>query len=200
MRCWRRRISAAWSGRRDHALMLLAVQTGLRLSELTGLRPEDVQLGAGAHVRVHRQGAQGALHAAEQDHARGADRMDARAAEVAGQPVFPNAHGGRLSAHGVHYLLAKHVATAAATCPSLKQQAREPARAAAHDGDGLAAGRRGASGDRAVARPRVDRDDADVPGRRPGNEAEAFSTRRRHRRQAGRYRPDDKLLAFLKGL
>jgi site-specific recombinase XerD len=41
-----------WSGRRDHALMLLAVQTGLRLSELTGLRREDVQLGTGAHVRV----------------------------------------------------------------------------------------------------------------------------------------------------
>ena len=41
-----------WSGRRDHALILLAVQTGLRLSELTGLRPEDLQLGLGAHVRV----------------------------------------------------------------------------------------------------------------------------------------------------
>ena len=41
-----------WSGRRDHALMLLAVQTGLRLSELIGLRRDDVHLGMGAHVRV----------------------------------------------------------------------------------------------------------------------------------------------------
>ena len=40
------------SGRRDHALILLAVQTGLRLSELTGLRPQDLHLGTGAHVRV----------------------------------------------------------------------------------------------------------------------------------------------------
>jgi site-specific recombinase XerD len=41
-----------WSGRRDHALILLAVQTGLRLSELTGLQQQDLHLGTGAHVRV----------------------------------------------------------------------------------------------------------------------------------------------------
>jgi len=41
-----------WSGRRDHALILLAVQTGLRLSELTGLHQRDLQFGIGAHVRV----------------------------------------------------------------------------------------------------------------------------------------------------
>ena len=41
-----------WSGRRDHAFILLAVQTGLRLSEMTGLKREDLILGTGAHVRV----------------------------------------------------------------------------------------------------------------------------------------------------
>jgi site-specific recombinase XerD len=41
-----------WSGRRDHALILLAVQTGLRLSELTSLRLDDLHVGVGAHVRV----------------------------------------------------------------------------------------------------------------------------------------------------
>src|SRR5260370_5589030 len=41
-----------WSGRRDHAFILLAVQTGLRLSELTGLQRQDGHLGTGAHVRV----------------------------------------------------------------------------------------------------------------------------------------------------
>ena len=45
-----------WSGRRDHALLLLAVQTGLRLSELTGLRREDLHIDAGAHVRVFGKG------------------------------------------------------------------------------------------------------------------------------------------------
>ena len=41
-----------WSGRRDHAFLLVAVQTGLRLSEMTGLKREDLIAGAGAHVRV----------------------------------------------------------------------------------------------------------------------------------------------------
>ena len=42
---------ATWTGRRDHALITLAIQTGLRVSELTGLTCADVVLGAGAHVR-----------------------------------------------------------------------------------------------------------------------------------------------------
>jgi site-specific recombinase XerD len=45
-----------WSGRRDHALLLVAVQTGLRCSELAGLRIEDVELGRGAHLRCHGKG------------------------------------------------------------------------------------------------------------------------------------------------
>jgi integrase/recombinase XerD len=40
-----------WLGRRDHALLLMAIQTGLRLSELTSLCQQDVVLGSGAHVR-----------------------------------------------------------------------------------------------------------------------------------------------------
>lgn len=45
-----------WSGRLDHAFILVAVQTGLRLSEMTGLEREDLVLGAGAHVRVIGEG------------------------------------------------------------------------------------------------------------------------------------------------
>ncbi|MHB1891846.1 MAG: tyrosine-type recombinase/integrase, partial [Acidimicrobiales bacterium] len=45
-----------WTGRRDHALLLLAVQTGLRVSELTGLRIRDLELGHGAHVRCRGKG------------------------------------------------------------------------------------------------------------------------------------------------
>src|SRR5262249_49889632 len=43
---------STWSGRRDHALLLVAVQTGLRLSELTGLQRQDLTLETGAHIRV----------------------------------------------------------------------------------------------------------------------------------------------------
>ncbi|HTJ15405.1 MAG TPA: site-specific integrase [Steroidobacteraceae bacterium] len=115
-----------WSGRRDHALILLAVQTGLRLSELTGLRQEDLHVGTGAHVRVTGKGrkerctplsknTQAVLAAWLREPLRAPD-----------QPLFPNARGGRLSSHGVHYLLAKHVIAAAEVCPSLKQKRVSP--------------------------------------------------------------------------
>src|SRR6266567_6654470 len=47
---------ATWLGRRDHAFLLTAVQTGLRLSEMTSLRHEDISLGTGAHVHCHGKG------------------------------------------------------------------------------------------------------------------------------------------------
>jgi integrase/recombinase XerD len=47
---------STWIGRRNHALLLVAVQTGLRLSEITGLRQRDVTLGPGAHVRCEGKG------------------------------------------------------------------------------------------------------------------------------------------------
>ena len=46
----------SWVGRRDHALLLVAIQTGLRVSELTSLACGDVELGAGAHLRCHGKG------------------------------------------------------------------------------------------------------------------------------------------------
>lgn len=115
-----------WSGRRDHALMLLAVQTGLRLSELTGLDRDDLYIGTGAHVRVTGKGRRErctpmskATRAVIAAWLREPERLP-------GQPVFPNALGGRLSSHGVHYLLAKHVAAARLHCPSLRRKRVSP--------------------------------------------------------------------------
>ena len=109
-----------WSGRRDHALMLLAVQTGLRLSELIGLRRDDVHLGMGAHVRVLGKGRKERCTPMSKTTRAVMMAWLREPGLSADQPVFPNARGDPLSSHGVHYLLAKHVAAASLNCPSLK--------------------------------------------------------------------------------
>lgn len=115
-----------WPGRRDHALILLAVQTGLRLSELTGLRPEDVQFGPGAHVRVIGKGRKERCTPLSKNTRAVLSAWMREPPRAPDQPLFPNAHGRRLSAHGVHYLLSKHVDAAAKVCPSLKTKRVSP--------------------------------------------------------------------------
>jgi site-specific recombinase XerD len=111
-----------WSGRRDHAFLLVAVQTGLRLSEMTGLKREDLILGTGAHVRVIGKGRKErctpitkSTLAVLKAWLREPQRGD-------GDVLFPSAKGARLTVHGVQYLLNKHRETAAMVCPSLKQK------------------------------------------------------------------------------
>src|SRR6202049_2187904 len=115
-----------WSGRRDHAFILLAVQTGLRLSELTGLQRQDVHLGTGAHVRVIGKGRKERCTPLSKNTRTVLAAWMKEPLRVPDQPLFPNARGGRLSAHGVHYLLAKHVAVATSACPSLKHKHVSP--------------------------------------------------------------------------
>jgi site-specific recombinase XerD len=115
-----------WSGRRDHALMLIAVQTGLRLSQLTGIRRDDVDLGTGSHVRVIGKGRKERctpLSKASRQLMAAWMREPPKAPD---QPVFPNARGGPLSAHGVQYLVGKHVATASRVCTSLASKRVSP--------------------------------------------------------------------------
>jgi site-specific recombinase XerD len=116
----------SWSGRRDHALILLAVQTGLRLSELTSLRREDLHFGAGAHVRVLGKGRKERCTPLSKSTRAVLSAWVREPLRAEDQPLFPNARGGRLSAHGVHYLLDKHVAVAAGQCSSLKNKRVSP--------------------------------------------------------------------------
>lgn len=111
-----------WSGRRDHAFLLVAVQTGLRLSEMTGLKREDLILGTGAHVRVIGKGRKErctplakSTRAVLKAWLREPQRGD-------GDVLFPSAKGERLSVHGVQYLLTKQRTAAAKVCPSLNQK------------------------------------------------------------------------------
>lgn len=114
-----------WHGRRDHALILLAVQTGLRLSELTGLRRQDVHLETGAHVRCTGKGRKERCTPLTKQ---GIAVIKARLQESASQSewIFTNGRGGRLSADAVQDLLAKHHQTACQSCPSLKRKRVTP--------------------------------------------------------------------------
>lgn len=111
---------STWTGRRDHALLALAVQTGLRVSELIGLTRPDVHLGAGAHVACHGKGRK--------------DRITPLTANTVAvlrhwlheqptrpdAPLFPTRQGRRLSRDAIEHRIARYATPAAADCPSLR--------------------------------------------------------------------------------
>ena len=111
-----------WNGRRDHALLLTTLQTGLRLSEATGLKRRDVVFGAGAHVEVLGKGRkQRAVPLCKPV----VSVLEAWLDELApadDEFVFPSLRGGRLSSDAVGRLLQKHVTAASEACASLKEK------------------------------------------------------------------------------
>jgi site-specific recombinase XerD len=115
-----------WSGRRDHAWLLLAVQTGLRLSELTGLTREDVHLGAGAYVHVFGKGRKERCTPLTKQTTAVLNAWLKEPALGEGQILFPNRRGTRLSSDGLQYLLAQHAASAREVCPSLQGRRVSP--------------------------------------------------------------------------
>jgi site-specific recombinase XerD len=114
-----------WYGRRDYTLMLLAVQTGLRLSELTGLRWQDLHLGTGAHVRCMGKGRKERCTPLTKQ-AVMALKTWLRESDNQKEWLFPSAHGGRLSADAVQGLLAKYRQPACRVCPSLAKKRVTP--------------------------------------------------------------------------
>lgn len=109
-----------WFGRRDHAFILMAVQTGLRLSEITGATRDELVLGTGAHVRVVGKGRKERCTPLAKPTAAVLRAWLREPTKGDGRLLFPNAKGERLSVHGVKYMLNKHAATAAKVCPSLQ--------------------------------------------------------------------------------
>jgi site-specific recombinase XerD len=115
-----------WEGRRDRAMLMLGIQAGLRVSELTGLNCCDLVLGTGAHVLCEGKGRK--QRAVPLTRA-GAKVLTAWSAERAGQPqdpLFPTRTGRRLSRDAVERRVAVHAATAATRCPSLKAKNLHP--------------------------------------------------------------------------
>jgi integrase/recombinase XerD len=188
------------SGRRDRTLLLVALQTGLRASELIGLRCQDVVLDTGAHVCCTGKGRK----------TRGIPlRKEVVAAlrcwlkERNGQPadaVFPNARGQPLSRDGVEYILSQHLNTARAQCPSLNTK-----RVSAHVLRHSTAMNLLQSGvDRSVIALWLGHESMDTTQMYLHASLElkesALAKTTPFRGRNGRYRPPEQLLAFLQSL
>jgi integrase/recombinase XerD len=115
-----------WTGRRDHALLDLAVGTGLRVSEFTGLRNCDVELGTGANVSCIGKGRKARCTPVAKDTV---EVLRAWVRERGGEPgdaLFPTRQGSPLSRGAVRRLVAKHGSTATEQCPSLRAKHLTP--------------------------------------------------------------------------
>jgi integrase/recombinase XerD len=115
-----------WSGRRDRALLLLAVQTGLRAAELTGLRLENIVLGSGAHVRCVGKGRKSRCTPLRKDTVLVLRSWLRERQGLPGEPVFPTTRGTALSHDALQYMLDKHLPVARRNCPSLTRKRVTP--------------------------------------------------------------------------
>jgi len=115
-----------WGGRRDRTLFLFAVQTGLRVSELIGLTCQDIVLDTGAHVRCKGKGRKERCTPLRKETVTALRIWLRERQGRPSDPLFPNARGRFLSRDGVEYLLAKHAAAAEQKCSSLKKKHISP--------------------------------------------------------------------------
>src|ERR1019366_8977436 len=115
-----------WSGRRDRTLLLVALQTGLRVSELIGLRCQDVVLETGAHVRCTGKGRKTRCVPLRKEVVSALRHWLMERDGKPDEAVFINARGQPLSRDGVQYILAQHVKQARVKCPSLKTKRASP--------------------------------------------------------------------------
>lgn len=111
--------TAKWIGRRDQSLLLLAVQTGLRNSEIISLTCQNVELGIGAHVRCLGKGRKARCTPLQQDAVKVLKTWMAENRGRHDDPVFPSSRGGFLSRDALERLVKRHVISASQECPSL---------------------------------------------------------------------------------
>ena len=108
------------TGRRDRMLLLLALQTGLRVSELINLTCDDVALGTGPHVRCMGKGRKERSTPLRKDCAQALRVWLRERGGADSRPLFVSNRGARLSRDAVERIVRKHVELATETCPTLK--------------------------------------------------------------------------------
>jgi integrase len=115
-----------WIGRRDRTILLVALQTGLRNSEIRGLALRDVNLGKGAHVRCLGKGRKARNTPLRPDVAAALKAWLAERRCRPEEPVFPSTRGGPMSADALQRMLTRHCVPAAKVCPSLARKPVSP--------------------------------------------------------------------------
>lgn len=110
---------STWHGRRDHALLVLAAQTGLRVSELTQLTIDDVHLGAGAHISCHGKGRKDRCTPLTAHTVAVLAEWLAQRRAPGTAPLFCTRSGTPMSSDAVSHLTSKYASMAATACPSL---------------------------------------------------------------------------------
>ena len=110
---------STWAGRRDHALLLTAVQTGLRVSELIGLTNADVHLGTGPHLRTFGKGRKERVAPLTRQTVAVLQTWTRERAGYPADPLFPTRTGTPLTRDAIERRLAKHVSSAEPKCPTL---------------------------------------------------------------------------------
>jgi integrase/recombinase XerD len=115
-----------WIGRRDHAILLTAAQTGLRLSEITSLRQQDVAFGPGAHVHCCGKGRKERCTPLAKPTAKVLKAWMKEQGLDDSKLLFPTERGSPLSPDAVQYLVAKYATAARKVCPSLCKKRVSP--------------------------------------------------------------------------
>jgi len=191
---------SAWIGRRDHALLVLAAQTGLRLSELTSLDRAAIALGRGAHVRCHGKGRKERCTPLTKGTVELLKAWLKEPAPRDTQILFPNRFGGRLSSDSVQHLVRKYARIAARRCFSLEGKRVSP-HVLRHS---AAMELLGANVDSSIialwlGHESVNTTQIYLHAHLALKEA-AMARTTPYRTKAGRFRPDDRLLQFLSAL
>src|SRR3954449_8835476 len=189
-----------WIGRRDRALLLVGVQTGLRVSELIGLRRCDIILGAGPHVRCEGKGRKQRFTPLRQEAVELLTQWLRECPAEPSAPAFPSSRGGPLSRDAVERLVARHQRSAEDRCPSLKRKRVTP-----HVLRHTAAMQLLRHGiDRSVIALWLGHESVETTEMYLHADMrlkeEALGRMAPLGAQPGRFRPDDQLLAFLEGL
>ena len=115
-----------WIGRRDNALLVLTIETGLRVSEMVNLKCEDVVLQTGPHVRCLGKGRKQRCTPISQQTVGVLRTWLKEHNGSPSDPLFPSRRGGTLSRDAVERLVSKYAAIACRTCPSLKDKRVTP--------------------------------------------------------------------------